>query len=76
MFIGLSSGYDSGAIHAALVKDRTSHFAYTVHSTEDMEILKQRINWAGNWTETNVIATRWTLPRPITIYIIIKSSLW
>lgn len=34
---------------------RTGHFAYTVHSTEDMEILKQRIDWAGNWTETNVI---------------------
>ncbi len=121
MFIGLSSGYDSGAIHVALVQDRTNsanrfcfskssscnflqgaallshvksmlshvgrhivllllptdpilrqihsreanllcarrtgHFAYTVHSTEDMEILKQRIDWAGNWTETNVIVS-------------------
>ncbi|CAJ1403440.1 unnamed protein product [Effrenium voratum] len=55
MFIGLSSGYDSGAIHVALVQDGTSHFAYTVHSTEDMEVLQQRIHWAGNWTETNVI---------------------
>eukprot|EP00439_Symbiodinium_sp_Y106_P032200 s4318_g3.t2 len=55
MFIGLSSGYDSGAIHVALVNDQTGHFAYTVYSTEDMDILKERIGWAGNWTETNVI---------------------
>eukprot|EP00913_Durusdinium_trenchii_P020614 g19360.t1 len=55
MFIGLSSGYDSGAIHVALVQERTGHFAYTVFSTEDMKILQERIAWAGNWTETNVI---------------------
>ena len=54
-FIGLSSGYDSGAIHVALVNDQTGHFAYTVYSTEDVDILKERIGWAGNWTETNVI---------------------
>ena len=54
-FIGLSSGYDSGAIHVALVNDQIGHFAYTVYSTEDMDILKERIGWAGNWTETNVI---------------------
>ena len=33
-FIGLSSGYDSGAIHVALVNDGIGHFAYTVYSTE------------------------------------------
>ena len=41
----------------ANVLHRTGHFAYTVFSTEDMKILQERIAWAGNWTETNVIAS-------------------
>ena len=28
------------------------------NSLQDMDILKQRISWAGNWTETNVIEAR------------------
>lgn len=55
LFIGLSSGYDSGAIQVALSKDQIGHFAYTIYSTEDIEILRRRIEWAADTAETNVI---------------------
>eukprot|EP00435_Cladocopium_sp_Y103_P065286 s818_g27.t1 len=53
--IPLETGHAANLLQHWL--QRTGHFAYTVHSTEDMEILKQRIDWAGNWTETNVIVS-------------------
>jgi len=42
VFIGLSSGYDSGAIQVALSSSEKAHYAYTVFSTEDVEILRRR----------------------------------
>eukprot|EP00927_Polykrikos_kofoidii_P059952 TRINITY_DN5503_c0_g3_i1.p1 TRINITY_DN5503_c0_g3~~TRINITY_DN5503_c0_g3_i1.p1 ORF type:complete len:985 (-),score=157.67 TRINITY_DN5503_c0_g3_i1:568-3522(-) len=55
VFIGLSSGYDSGAIQVSLVSDKKQHYAYTVYSTEDVDTLKSRIAWAGDIAETNII---------------------
>lgn len=54
-FIGLSSGYDSGAIQVALVQKELHHFAYTIFSTEALETLQERIKWAGSTAETHVI---------------------
>jgi asparagine synthetase B (glutamine-hydrolysing) len=45
VFFGLSSGYDSGAIHCALLHDagkRTDWKPYTILGSEDPEILQQR----------------------------------
>lgn len=53
--IGLSSGYDSGAIHAGLVNAGVAHFAYTIYSTEDTDTLARRIEWAGPLVETRVV---------------------
>jgi asparagine synthetase B (glutamine-hydrolysing) len=44
LFIGLSSGYDSGAICAALVKLGIKFHSYSLCDHEDMEILQLRTN--------------------------------
>jgi len=55
VFIGLSSGYDSGAIQVALKTLGKAHAAYTIYSTEDLKVIEGRLNWAGDLTEGNVI---------------------
>ena len=42
IFIGLSSGYDSGAIACELIKQDVPFKAYTVMGTEDRNIIEQR----------------------------------
>ena len=42
IFIGLSCGHDSGAISAALNKNKISYSSYTMRSDEDMSIIDQR----------------------------------
>jgi len=42
IFIGLSSGYDSGSIACELRKQDVPHTAYTLTGTENQEVLKQR----------------------------------
>lgn len=42
-FIGLSSGYDSGAIACSLIKNKIDFKAYIIEAREDKGILKQRI---------------------------------
>ncbi|CAE8601256.1 unnamed protein product, partial [Polarella glacialis] len=54
-FIGLSSGYDSGAIQVALKRMGQSHASYTIFSTEDMDIIQRRIEWTGSLVEANII---------------------
>lgn len=48
-FIGLSSGYDSGAIACALLKQNVDFKAYIIKAREDTEILKQRMKLVPNY---------------------------
>jgi len=42
VFLGLSSGHDSGAIHAELLRQRRPHAAYVVLGPEDLRTVKSR----------------------------------
>eukprot|EP00397_Hematodinium_sp_SG-2012_P007351 GEMP01007396.1.p1 GENE.GEMP01007396.1~~GEMP01007396.1.p1 ORF type:complete len:733 (+),score=152.95 GEMP01007396.1:611-2809(+) len=44
VFIGLSSGYDSGAIHLALQRSEFPHHSYTIYATENLDIVRERVN--------------------------------
>ena len=44
IFIGLSSGYDSGAIQAALLKLAVPFMSYTVLGRENLDVLYKRVN--------------------------------
>lgn len=56
LFIGLSSGYDSGAIHAALHQQQTRHYAFALFGEEDVGLLHGRLIHASKSSEVNVIA--------------------
>lgn len=45
--IGLSAGYDSGAIHLALTRLGLHHFAFTLTANEDVDTLKARCIFSG-----------------------------
>jgi len=44
-FIGLSSGYDSGAIACELIKQKVPYKAYTIIGVENKKILRQRFDY-------------------------------
>lgn len=44
IFLGLSSGYDSGAITCELIKQNKEFKTYTITGPENMNIINQRIN--------------------------------
>ena len=48
IFIGLSGGYDSGAICCELLNQNTPFKSYTVVGTENKNILRQRFNKLGS----------------------------
>lgn len=48
-FIGLSSGYDSGAIACELLKQKVDFKAYIIKGREDTEVLKQRMRLISNY---------------------------
>lgn len=48
-FIGLSSGYDSGAIACALINLKVDFKAYVIKANEDEEVLKQRMKLIANY---------------------------
>ena len=48
VFIGLSSGYDSGALALALRCIGKPHLAYSMEGKEDMDVLRKRGNELGN----------------------------
>jgi hypothetical protein len=77
VFVGLSSGYDSGAIAAAAAKIGRRVNAYTVRGEEVMEIVERRVErmeevrrrkrrGGGERTRVFVLAQRWKggLKRP------------
>lgn len=55
VFIGLSSGYDSGAIQVALKIADQAHAAYTIFSTEDIDTVERRLEWTGDLVDSNII---------------------
>ena len=55
VFIGLSSGYDSGAINLALEEANHHHLAYTVRARESLEIVQQRYNFTKRTSTPELI---------------------
>jgi len=55
LFIGLSSGYDSGSIQVALRRQRLPHASYTIFSTEDIGTVEERTKWTGGLVEANIV---------------------
>ena len=45
VFLGLSSGYDSGAVQLALHNLRKPHFAYTIYAEEKLDVVGARLNF-------------------------------
>eukprot|EP00435_Cladocopium_sp_Y103_P042757 s210_g11.t2 len=54
-FIGLSPGYDSGALQVLLTLSNTSHAAYSVVCTKDVTEIEDRIAWGGRLVEGNMV---------------------
>ncbi len=54
IFIGISSGYDSGAIACALHKLGIKYTAYSIIGSEDPDIIDQREKYLGPITKFNV----------------------
>jgi asparagine synthetase B (glutamine-hydrolysing) len=52
LFIGLSGGYDSGAICCELLKQKIPFSSYTVYGTENEKILEERLNKMNNNVNT------------------------
>jgi len=48
IFLGLSAGYDSGAISCALTKENINYKAYTILSNEDRSIINSRHSLLNN----------------------------
>ena len=44
VFVGLSSGYDSGAIMVALLRLQRPFIAYSIRANEDREVVQQRVS--------------------------------
>eukprot|EP00013_Stygamoeba_regulata_P003608 CAMPEP_0177640158 /NCGR_PEP_ID=MMETSP0447-20121125/6397_1 /TAXON_ID=0 /ORGANISM="Stygamoeba regulata, Strain BSH-02190019" /LENGTH=457 /DNA_ID=CAMNT_0019142217 /DNA_START=144 /DNA_END=1514 /DNA_ORIENTATION=- len=55
LFIGLSSGYDSGAIAAALTKMKIRHRSFSVVGRESRQVIEDRTRFAGNLTQLTLI---------------------
>ncbi|KAF4658534.1 hypothetical protein FOL46_006936 [Perkinsus olseni] len=54
VFLGLSSGYDSGAIQSALVGMSRPHSAYSIYSQEDLGILEARAEYSRNVSDSTL----------------------
>jgi asparagine synthetase B (glutamine-hydrolysing) len=77
--LGLSSGYDSGAIACALLKNKINFKAYIIPAREDLQVLKERMKlipdyqYLNNanyqeekeWIKTNVENFRYKIPQTL-----------
>ncbi|CAJ1428179.1 unnamed protein product [Effrenium voratum] len=54
-FIGLSPGFDSGALQVLLTATRTPHATYSLVCADDVSPLEARIAWAGDMVEGNIM---------------------
>jgi asparagine synthetase B (glutamine-hydrolysing) len=57
--MGLSSGYDSGAISKALLKLNVDFKAYTIFNNENDEILKMRLTYIPNYEVAEMSKELW-----------------
>jgi hypothetical protein len=55
VFLGLSAGYDSGAIQVALSTLGKEHFGYSILGAEQVDIVKKRYEWAQGTGEGNLV---------------------
>lgn len=55
LFVGLSSGFDSGAIHAVLHRQATRHHAFVLLGEETPQLLHDRARWARGSSEVSVV---------------------
>ncbi len=56
-FIGLSSGYDSGAISLALSREGVHHHAFSIGNIENKDILEQRMKYSNFIIPHNLLFT-------------------
>lgn len=65
-FIGLSSGYDSGAISKELSKQGVKYKAYSVFNNENEEIIKKRAKYPYEFEEIREnVEARWMLKKRV-----------
>mmetsp|Transcript_43037 Transcript_43037/g.78642 ORF Transcript_43037/g.78642 Transcript_43037/m.78642 type:complete len:581 (+) Transcript_43037:68-1810(+) len=55
LFVGLSSGFDSGAIHAALHRQATRHHAFVLLGDETLGIVQERALFSRDTSEVSVV---------------------
>jgi len=58
-FIGLSSGYDSGAMSKELLKQGVEFKAYTNFNNENEEVLRERLKYIPNYQVANMDKGLW-----------------
>ncbi|KAF4759439.1 hypothetical protein FOZ63_027886 [Perkinsus olseni] len=56
IFIGLSSGHDSGAIHLGLLRLGLHHTAVTISGDEDLTVVENRVNQGSDLNEHWLLA--------------------
>lgn len=55
LFVGLSSGFDSGAIHAALHLQAVRHHAFALLGEETPEVIQSRAQYAWDTSEVSIV---------------------
>ena len=55
LFVGLSSGFDSGAIHASLHHNSVSHHAFALFAEEIPQLLHDRAMYAKSTSEVSIV---------------------
>lgn len=58
-FMGLSSGYDSGAISKELLKQKIDFKAYTIFNNENVDILQERLKYISNYQIVKMSKELW-----------------
>jgi len=56
IFIGLSSGYDSGAIHSELNSQGVTYKSYSLLGIEDRAVLEQRLQFVSKYGDAELIS--------------------
>ena len=46
MYVGLSSGFDSGAVYLAVLRQRRNHSIFLVAAEEDRQTVAERARWS------------------------------
>eukprot|EP00392_Amoebophrya_sp_AT5.2_P000412 g413.t1 len=68
-FLGLSSGYDAGAVHLALTKEKIPHYYYTIMGKEDMQIVERRNEFADANSYGTIIDYSYNMFQQVRTYL-------